>query len=308
MGLNENNSEKPRFCGNCGKELIAGATFCAYCGQPVIDPNKPTSIEEIKTESRSYNAMTTVQPYGGQYHRNILQNEPPLPFMQHLRGVITTPKSEMHEIAERPNLRQPFAIVLIVGLISSVGVMILFSKITFNFTDSYFSSLGIPPNTIDKSEVESMMRLIPMMTAIVTPIGFIINWLIDGVILWIIHAVLASRLDPKTRSYKRMLTIIGWSFLPNLIDGTINILSNMLFIAPQTVTVNSNADFENLALTIASNSMVSMLLMIISLVIFAYSIILIYFAIKPIERQGANPIIITLIYTVISFFLMGGIT
>ncbi|MHA1227056.1 MAG: YIP1 family protein [Candidatus Hodarchaeales archaeon] len=306
MGLNEYNSGKPRFCGNCGKELIEGATFCAYCGHPVPDLSKPSGLDQIKTESKGYTELTTVQPYRSQYHGNILRKEPPLPFAHHLRGVIASPKQEMPEIANRPNLQQPFLIVLIVGLISSLGVMILFSKITLNMTDNYFASLGIPPGAISEGEIESMMSMIPVITAISAPIGFIINWLINGVILWILHVILASRLDPKSRSFKKMLTIIGWSFLPNSIEGVLNIFYYLFFISPQTITVNSNADLQAMA-AIMSNNLASMILMIISIVMFVYSIILIYFAIKPTESQGANPIAISIVYILISFILTNGV-
>jgi len=307
MGTNEYNSGKPRFCGNCGKELIEGATFCAYCGHPVPDLSKPSGLGQTEMKSKTYDVLTTVQPYRSQYHGHVLQKEPPLPFSEHLKGVITSPKQEMPEIAKRPNLKQPFIIVLIVGLISGIGIMILFSKITINLTDEYLRSLGIPSGAISQSELESMMEMVTLMSAFFAPIGLLINWFIDGVILWILHAILASRLPPESKSFKKMLTIIGWSFLPKSIEGILSIFYNMIFISPQTITVNSNADLEAMTL-VMSTGLLSMILMIINLVVFVYGIILIYFAIKPTESQGANPLAIVIVYLLISFVLTSGVT
>jgi hypothetical protein len=127
------NYEQPKFCGNCGKNFIDGATFCAYCGTPipVIDADHTKNLKSTITtpfmQPSEYKRSISDYHSIGEQDRVLLN--PSLPFIQHFRGVLLTPQTEMPQIVNRlPNIIHPLFIVLICGILSAISSFILLSN------------------------------------------------------------------------------------------------------------------------------------------------------------------------------------
>ncbi|UCG03020.1 MAG: zinc ribbon domain-containing protein [Candidatus Heimdallarchaeota archaeon] len=297
----------PRFCGNCGQKLLEGATFCAYCGTqvPAIDS---TGIPSSRPSTPSTSIPPTVtdrgvQAYQASYRPDRMITEPPLPFTQHFQGVLISPQLEMPRIAKRPNLKQPFLVVLIVGIIAGISSFLLFSKVTFSpqFAEDFIQSMGYSSDLIEGFDIESLMQTSLMMGAFVSPLGYIINWIIiNSIVLWILHAIFSSQVPSQERNFKIMATIAGWSFLPLVFDELIYLLFVILFV-PAT-TVNSFAELTALE-TFGSVGGMGIFLLFISLIFQIWSAILVYFASKSIDAKGYHAAIIAVLYAIVPYVI-----
>jgi len=290
---------KPQFCGNCGSKLIENATFCGNCGQAV--PSSPTKpfIMTKPTSDSAHQPGYRIQP---------LRFEPPLPFFTHFRGVLFSPKEEMARIIQRPNIKQPLLIILIVGTLSGIGLMIFFSKLSLTFTEEYISSLGLPGGEISDIELSSIVQISLYLSALFVPLGLIVNWVINAVILWILHSLFAAQVPPELRSYRVNLTVIGWASLPGILEELINILHNVIFVTPRAAIIESQTQLQNL-LASPSSEILQWFLSGLNLIIFLYGILLIYLSIRQLDSQGSNSLVIIIIYALISFMiplLLGG--
>jgi hypothetical protein len=295
----------PKFCGNCGQKLLGGATFCAYCGTPVpaIDSTGVTSTKP-STQSTSMPSTITdrgVPTYQAPYRPEKITTEPPLPFIEHFQGALLSPQLEMPRIVKRPNLKQPFLVVLIVGIIAGAASFLLFSKVTFSpeFTEDFFRSMGYSSDLIEGFEVESLMQTSLMMGAFISPVGYIVNWIIiNSIILWILHALISSKIPSQERNFRVMATIAGWSFLPLIFDELIYLIYVVLFI-PST-TVNSMAELTALE-TLGSVGGAGLILLVVSLVFQIWSAVLVYFASKSIDAEGYHATIIAVLYAIVPY-------
>jgi len=295
----------PRFCGNCGQKLLEGATFCAYCGTPVpsitstgVVSSKPSTSYSSIPPTVSDRGIPTYQP---SYGAERIITDPPLPFIQHFQGVLVSPQLEMPRIAKRPNLKQPFLVVLIVGIIAGFSSFLIFSKVTFapGFADEFFQSMGYSSDLIEGIDMESLMQTSLMMGAFLSPIGYIINWIIiNSIILWILGAIVSSQIPSQERNFKTMATIAGWSFLPLIFDELIYLIFVVLFV-PAT-TVNSMAEFAAIE-TLGSVGGMGILLLLISFVFQIWSAVLVYFASKSIDAEGYHAAIIAVLYAIVPY-------
>ena len=295
----------PRFCGNCGQKLLEGATFCAYCGTPVPSIPSPSVINS--KPSAQYSSMPPmgtdrgVPAYQPPYRAEKMITEPPLPFIQHFQGVLLSPQLEMPRIIKRPNLKQPFLVVLIVGIIAGIASFLIFSKVSFapGFADEFFQSMGYTSDLIEGIDIESLMQTSLMMGAFLSPIGYIINWIvINSIILWILHAIISSQIPSQERNFKTMATIAGWSFLPLIFDELIYLISVVLFIPATTVNnMNELAAIESFG----SVDGIAVFLLLISLIFQIWSAILVYFASKSIDAEGYHAAIIAVLYAIVPY-------
>ncbi|NHJ01931.1 MAG: zinc ribbon domain-containing protein [Candidatus Heimdallarchaeota archaeon] len=297
--------QSPRYCGNCGKEILQNATFCAYCGEkvPQID-----SQGVIKTPSSSYSDSSRIStiPYDSgrsfpyQYGD---RREPPLPFLQHFRGVITAPQKEMAEIAKRPNLGQPIILIVIVGLIGGFASYILFSKMNITFSSAFFESMGMDPSgPLDPSTLADIMQFSLLLGAFTAPLNFLFEWIINSLILWGLFAIISSSIPSYQRNFKTAATIIGWTYLPSIIEEIFNLAYYAFFIEPMTLTVNSSADLIAID-TIGTSGETGIIFFVLGIIFHLLGVILIYFAAKAIDNQGSHAIFIALIYAIIPYIL-----
>ncbi len=297
----------PRFCGNCGQKLLEGATFCAYCGTPVPTIDS-TGVASLKPSTQYTPVPPTVTdegapPYPASYRAERLTKEPPSPFIQHFQGVLISPKEEMPQITKRPNLKQPFLVVLIVGIIAGIATVILYSKLVFTqeFIDEMFSSVGYSADVIEGMDMQSLAQFSFMLGGLFLPVMYIIGWIIINTsILWGLHAIISSQVPSHDRNFKLMATITGWAYLPRILEELVNAALVAIFV-PQT-EVSSMSDlvaiesFESLGEFGFILSLVSMLIFFISLI---WGSILVYFASKVIDPEGSHAIVIVVLYSII---------
>ncbi|MFX0210597.1 MAG: YIP1 family protein, partial [Candidatus Hodarchaeota archaeon] len=295
----------PKFCGNCGQKLLEGATFCAYCGTPVPATDS-TGVISAKQSTQFTSMPSTVTDrgvpaYQPPYRPERIVTEPPLPFIQHFQGALLSPQLEMPRIAKRPNLKQPFLVVLIVGIIAGAASFLLFSKVTFSpeFTEDFFQSMGYSADLIEGFDMESLMQTSLMMGAFISPVGYIVNWIIiNSIILWILHALISSQVPSHERNFRTIATIAGWSFLPLIFDELIYLIFVVLFI-PAT-TVNSMAELTALE-TLGSVGGAGLILLVISLIFQIWSAVLVYFASKSIDPEGYHATVIAVLYAIVPY-------
>ncbi|MFX0122701.1 MAG: zinc ribbon domain-containing protein [Candidatus Hodarchaeota archaeon] len=296
----------PRFCGNCGQKLIEGATFCAYCGTPVptIDSTGVISAKPATPYTSMPPTVTDrgVPAYQVSYRPERMVREPPLPFIQHFQGVLISPQLEMPRIAKRPNLKQPFLIVLIVGIIAGFALFLLFSKVDFSseFIEEFFQTMymGSSTDLIEGLDKEVFLQTTLMMGAFMSPLGYIINWIvINSFVLWILHAIFSSQIPSHERNYKIMATIAGWSFLPLIFDELIHLLY-VVFFSP-AITVTNMAEFSALE----SFGSAEFIFLIISLIFQVWGAILVYFGSKSIDAEGYHATIIAILYVIVPYVI-----
>ncbi|MFX0183893.1 MAG: YIP1 family protein [Candidatus Hodarchaeota archaeon] len=301
-------STSPKFCGSCGKELLEGATFCAYCGAPVPSlKTPPTPILKPSDTIISQPPVGRGYPtYPSTYPSQKILVEPPFPFFQHFQGVLLSPQNEMPQIVKRPNLRQPLLVVFIAGILSGVALYIVMSRVLpyIEFTNEFYSSFGVSSEMLGGFDVDEFMRTTMMLSALFSPLEFLFNWLIGSLILWIILAIVGSQIPSYERNFRTSATIVGWSFLPRIFEEVINIVYNYFFvpIPSSTVTISNMTEFT--AITTASSSEAfSLLLVVLGLIFLIWSAILIYFAVKSFNLEGSRAVIAVVLYMIVSYFL-----
>lgn len=291
----------PRFCGNCGKKLLEGATFCAYCGSQV-PPVDSTGIVSSKL-SPDYapippSVSDRVSPaYPTPYGPPVIRTESPLPFVQHFQGVLISPQTEMPRVVKRPNIGQPFLIVLIVGIIAGAALFVLNSKYTIEFSDTFMESFGL--SGMEGFDMGEYMQFFMMFSAFFTPFGFFVSWIIASGVLWILHALISSQVPSHERNFKTMATVIGWSYLPRIFNELIRLALYFVFVQPSRLIIDDILDFGLMSSPVG---VVGDLLFFIDIIFLIWGVALVYFAAKSIDAEGNHAIIIGIIYAVFSFF------
>ncbi|MFX0171631.1 MAG: YIP1 family protein [Candidatus Hodarchaeota archaeon] len=297
----DTSSISPKFCGSCGKELLKGATFCAYCGAPV--PTVHTSqATSAKPSSEPIISSTTVSkgypPYPYQYTPTQKITEPPFPFFQHFQGVLLSPQNEMPQIVKRPNLKQPLLVVFIVGIFAAIAAFILSSKATIQISEAFSDPFGIIES--GGFSAEEYVSTLIQLTPIFVPLGFFINWIIGGVVLWILQALISSHVPSHERNLKTELTAVGWSFLPRIFYEIIRTVIFAFFVEPFTIIAD---DIYDISVISAPISILGDILFFVDIIFLIWGVVLVYFAVKSIDPQGSHAIIIGIIYAVIIFFI-----
>jgi len=281
MSTMNQNERSPimRYCGNCGKELLAKATFCAYCGAPI------PKIGAIPT------------PQGGIPYLVEEKSEitPRRPFLVNFRGAILTPKTAMPQITSSPNYTQPILINLLVGILFAIGLFIFFGKFEIIFSDTYLDALPLEifPDESILSEYESFYTFFMPITSIIYPL--LISLLLS-LILWALHAIFASDLNRNDRNYKKMVTIVGWAQIPLIFN---RIITGILYFLSQGGTIEYYSVFER---EIRANIPIDQFSLVLMLITILWSLVFIYFSIKSLGSKKSNPLTICMIFGILNLF------
>lgn len=293
--------EKPKYCGNCGKQYIDGATFCAYCGTPipVINANVTANTKSIfsTTSIQSSYDKRSISSYHSSSEQDRMLSDPSLPFTQHFKGVLLSPQAEMPQIVNRkPNLIHPLFIVLICGIFSAISSFILLSKTTIQlsntFSDPLLSTAGI-------SAEEYIQILSSYVIPFSTAITFLIFWVISGLVLWIAQSLISSNIPAHRRNFKVQLTISGWSYLPLIFYELIKVIVITLLVEPSTFVVN---ELYDIALIGSLPDTIGLFMTIISIFFLIWRVLIVYFAVRTLDPEGSHATIITVVYAILVFF------
>ena len=271
------------YCGNCGKELVVNATFCAFCGTPI-----PKIGDYIPPQDDTLHIVT-----------KSIETSPRRSFFTNFRGAIVAPKEEMPKIAASPNFSQPFFVNIIIGFLTVIGLMIFFDKYEIIFDEAFFTFL--PTDGID---IEEYKELYKALLPISSPISTLLNWLILSFILWLLHTIFASDLRSNQRNYKTMATIVGWAQLPMIINQIITIIYNAFFITSGGVVIfRSLGDMEITSPVGGTDIPLDMILLGVEIMLVAWSLYLIYYAIRSLGSFKANPVTICVVYGILSLLI-----
>jgi len=289
----------PKFCGSCGKTLLQGATYCAYCGATVPDLSSPLATRTKPTPDSSPSPGSYPPPY---YQKPV--TDPPLPFFQHFQGVLISPQEEMVQITKKPNLRQPFVVVIIAGIIAGLALFIYFSKIIpmLEYTPEFYQSLGIPSDQLGGININDFINMSFMFSALLSPIEFLISWIISSVFLWVLLALLGSHISSHERNFKISATIVGWSFLPRIFEESINLIYNLVIVqAPSSpIEVSDFAEIATIT-AVGSSDLFNLLFLFTSLIFLIWSVVLVFFAIRSFNLEASRAVVIAISYAVINY-------
>ncbi len=174
-------------------------------------------------------------------------------------------------------------------------MFILISKSTIEFSPAFIDSLGLSGLDVD---VEEYLQFIQTIMAFSTSLGIFVGWLIGSLVLWILQAIFSSKIPSHERSFKTMITIVGWSFLPRIFNELIRLVIFVVLVKPATYVVNDLIDVSalNFPLGLAGD-----ILFFADLIFYIWSVGLIYFAVKSIDPEGSHAVIISIIYAVFLF-------
>jgi hypothetical protein len=284
---NEDKTQEMSFCGNCGKKLLANATFCAYCG---------AQIPKVANIAFDHPVKYGYIPHTPSY-------EPPLRFMDHFKGVILNPKEEFKRLLSRPNFKQPLLLNFTISLLSVIAYIFLLvlGKVTITFTTEFFESIGttFPSGELDPSELGEIFS---NMMIIFIPIVFVIQWLIFSAVLWAVNMISASDLPRSDRTYKKMATVVGWAQFPLILNQIVLIIVAILFLSPGEIIYNSIFEIETIV-TGTPPLPLGIFIELLDLTVFFWGVFLVYYAVKSQSSLKANPVLISLIYSFVVFFI-----
>jgi hypothetical protein len=288
-------SASPKYCGSCGKELLPGADFCAYCG---------AQVPKLGSQSQP---LASTAPYYMTPRASMGSTEPPLPFVKHFQGVLITPHEEMPKIAERPNYRQPLVLNLLVGILAGIAMAVFLSKASMTFHPEFFQSLeemGLPltPNF----DFESYILFSFFIGTFFGPILF---WLMNSVILYLILSIFGGPSTPSTpRNFKTTATITGWASIPQIVGEIFNIFSNLIFIPETSFEFRAFGDIQNITVPVVSGP-IEWVSLALEIGLLIWGVLLVYWALKSMFPEGNQPAIIAIGYIVtrivVSVFLTG---
>ena len=298
--FNENNVIK--FCGNCGKKLIENASFCAYCGfsidMGIQKQGQTQKIANLTEPSKVHDYPVTHQGPGVPYTPYVKEKIVPRPFFTNFRGAILTPKTDLPLIAAKPNLFQPLILNLIIGILSSVAMVVLFSKMSITISPAFYDSLpsDIYPVEFD---VNLLNRIMTISVMIFSPLVALAQWLIYSFILWILFSIFGSDIESYNRNFRKMATITGWAQIPMILHQVMAILTTTLFMNDGTI------EYQSLTETIITGGefplSISLVQQGIQILLLVWSVVIIYYGIKSLGSLRTNPTTISVIYGVIVF-------
>ncbi|MHA2165317.1 MAG: YIP1 family protein [Candidatus Hodarchaeales archaeon] len=298
--FNENNVIK--YCGNCGKNLIEKASFCAYCGFSIeIRKQKEPQTQRtadfnIPTNDQDY-SITHQRP-GVPYTPYIKERIQPRPFLTNLKGAVLTPKTDLPLIAAKPNLSQPLILNMIIGLLSSVAMVIMLSKMKITLSPTFFDSLttDLDPSVFNINELEQILTTSVMIFA---PIMVLAQWLIYSLILWLLISIFAPDIISSDRNFRKMATITGWAQIPMILQQITSILMSSFFLT------DGRIEYLSITETVVTGGEIPLLLNLlqqgIQIFLLLWSVLLIYYGIKSVGTMKTNPATISMAYGMIVF-------
>jgi hypothetical protein len=229
----------PQKCVKCGADLLPGAVYCSYCGAAVSSNLPPKSQQPYDTpsslppsrDSQTQPGISPVEPgmppIGPEapeapiyaYREPI---EPPLSFMQKIRGVFLKPEPTFKRITANTDLIGPLFILLIQGLLLSIGLTFFYSNITFIGDLSGF----LPPDL-----GFSVGDLTAFIQAIIAPImimsflvGVLMGYVFIGALYWII-----TRIAGGDGKFRDTLSVFGYASVPLWISA---IITSIVYFTP----------------------------------------------------------------------------
>ena len=299
--IEDNNDIK--YCGNCGKKLIEKAAFCAYCGFS-LEGGTPNDVQirkpvDLTIPTRDQNYQITPQEPGVQYSPYIKEKIQPRPFLENFQGAIVSPKTDLPLIASKPNFRQPLILNVIIGLFSSVAMLIMLSKVKITLSPAFIESLAndVSQTNFDVNEFEQMLAF---SMPIFTPIEAIIRWLLYSLILWVLISIFASDIISTDRNFKKMATITGWAQIPMILQQITSILMYTFFLTDGEIVYQSMTEIS----VVSGGELpwfINLLLQGIQTLLLLWSVLLIYYGIKSLGSMKTNPATVSMIYGIIIF-------
>ena len=298
--FNENNIIK--YCGNCGKKLIENASFCAYCGfsmenrKPKEGQTQKMADWQIPTRNQDYSI--THQGPGVPYTPYRKERVQPRPFFTNFKGAVLTPKTDLPLIAAKPNLSQPLILNFFIGLLSSVALVVLFSKMNVTISPTFYDSL---PNDIYPVEfdINNLNQIMTISVMILAPLMFLIQWLLYSIILWVLIAIVASDILSSDRNFRKMATITGWAQIPAILQQLTSIVVSTFFMTEGTI------EYQSITETVITGgelpSLIDLLEQGIQIFLLLWSVLLVYYGIKSIDSMKTSPATISMIYGIVIF-------
>jgi hypothetical protein len=298
--FNENNVIK--YCGNCGKNLIKNASFCAYCGSSIeIGRQKEPQTQRtagfnLPTNDQDYSI--THQMPGVPYTPYIKEKIHPRPFLTNFKGAIFTPKTDLPLISAKPNIYQPFILNFFIGLLSSVALVILFSKMNVTISPTFYDSL---PNDLNPVEfdINNLNQILTISIMILAPLMFLVQWLLYSIILWVLIAIFASDILSSDRNFKKIATITGWAQIPMILQQITAIVVSTFFMTDGTI------EYQSITETVITGGelplLIDLLEQVIQIFLLLWSVLLVYYGIKSIGSMKTSPATISMIYGIVIF-------
>ena len=208
-------------------------------------------------------------------------------FIENIVGTITNPKNETEKIAEHPMIEEAVMLIGVYGILTAIAAYILSNKITY-----------IIPGFDNTSSMRSLMILSSIVVALIVPI---IIWLIGT---GVIH-LLSMAAGGEGKFYPQMLTVVGFSFLPMILNGIISI-GIYSMIEPQVIDISSS---DPMAMKELYSSPSFIALALIGIIIQVWSTTILYFGIRNAHKISsassaiiaAIPLVLSVISTAWSF-------
>ena len=208
-------------------------------------------------------------------------------FIENIVGTITNPKNEMKKIAEHPMIEEAVMIIGVYGILTAIAAYILSNKITY-----------IIPGFDNTSSMRSLMILSSIVAALIVPI---IIWLIGT---GVIH-LLSMAAGGEGKFYPQMLTVVGFSLLPMILNGIISI-GIYSMIEPQVINISPS---NPMAMKELYSSPSFIALALIGIIIQVWSTTILYFGIRNAHKISsassaiiaAIPLVLSVISTAWSF-------
>ncbi|MHA2075231.1 MAG: YIP1 family protein, partial [Candidatus Hodarchaeales archaeon] len=165
-------------------------------------------------------------------------------------------------------------------------------ELSDNFSDPLLSSTGISPEMY----IQILSSYIIPFSTVIT---FFIFWLVSGLVLWIIQSLISSNIPAHRRNFKVQLTIAGWTYLPLIFYGLIEVLIVTLFVEPSTFIVNELLDIALIGIPMEST--IGLVITVIGIFFLIWRVAIVYFAVRVLDPEGSHATIITVVYAVFIF-------
>ncbi len=199
--------------------------------------------------------------------------------LKDIKGTIRYPIKTFKEITEREiNLKRPFLIVLVLGILTILVTWALLTKMIFSIPE----------------EVKGLLTFGFILGVIFTFIGIFVMWAIQAGILHLF----AFGLFKGEGNYKKLLELIGYAYFPQIFAITINLII-VLFFMPK-IHISMTIPPEQQILVIKEFQYTK----IIGLVGTAWTLLLSVIAVKEVHKLTLlKALIVVLVPTIIYFIL-----
>ncbi|MHA2407491.1 MAG: YIP1 family protein [Candidatus Ranarchaeia archaeon] len=229
----------PKKCIKCGADLLPGAVYCSYCGAAVSQDLPPKTSQPIDTPaslppSREPRTQPGISPPESELPLEKPSTpeapiyafrepvEPPLSFWQKIRGVFLKPEPTFKKIASKTDLIGPFFILLIQGLLLSIGLTFFYSNITFVGDMSSF----LPPEFgLTPADLTAFLQAIMAPIMVVSSLfGVLFGFVVVGALYWIITKIAGGQ-----GKFRDTLSVFGYASIPLWFSA---IVTSIIYLTP----------------------------------------------------------------------------